>query len=132
MVEQIDSIFGPVEKRWIEAYFPFTDPSYELEIYYQGDWLEVCRPPCCCSGRSARSGSGACSAGVLRAVLVCCVQCWCAACSAGVLQCCGGVASCMASSCAECSWSAKSVHGLVEGSSECMLRGRRRRCWAAA
>ncbi|KAI8086470.1 phenylalanyl-tRNA synthetase [Halteromyces radiatus] len=27
--------------RWIEAYFPFTSPSYEVEIYYQGEWLEV-------------------------------------------------------------------------------------------
>mmetsp|Transcript_3203 Transcript_3203/g.7591 ORF Transcript_3203/g.7591 Transcript_3203/m.7591 type:complete len:441 (+) Transcript_3203:115-1437(+) len=37
----VDAIFGPVEKRWVEAYFPFTDPSFELEIFYQGDWLEV-------------------------------------------------------------------------------------------
>ena len=37
----VDSIFGPVEKRWVEAYFPFTEPSFELEIFYQGDWLEV-------------------------------------------------------------------------------------------
>jgi phenylalanyl-tRNA synthetase alpha chain len=27
--------------RWIEAYFPFTSPSYEVEIFYQGEWLEV-------------------------------------------------------------------------------------------
>ncbi|CAO3646145.1 unnamed protein product [Cunninghamella blakesleeana] len=27
--------------RWIEAYFPFTSPSYEVEIYYQEEWLEV-------------------------------------------------------------------------------------------
>ncbi len=27
--------------RWIEAYFPFTSPSWELEVYWQGDWLEV-------------------------------------------------------------------------------------------
>lgn len=27
--------------RWIEAYFPFTSPSWELEIFWQGDWLEV-------------------------------------------------------------------------------------------
>jgi phenylalanyl-tRNA synthetase alpha chain len=27
--------------RWIEAYFPFTSPSWELEILWQGDWLEV-------------------------------------------------------------------------------------------
>lgn len=27
--------------RWVEAYFPFTSPSWELEVYYGGDWLEV-------------------------------------------------------------------------------------------
>merc|ERR1719331_2065008 len=37
----VDSIFGPVEKRWVEAYFPFTEPSFELEIFYNGDWMEV-------------------------------------------------------------------------------------------
>mmetsp|Transcript_20255 Transcript_20255/g.46726 ORF Transcript_20255/g.46726 Transcript_20255/m.46726 type:complete len:425 (+) Transcript_20255:122-1396(+) len=37
----IDEIFGPVEKRWVDAYFPFTTPSFELEIYFNDDWLEV-------------------------------------------------------------------------------------------
>lgn len=27
--------------RWIEAYFPWTSPSWELEVFWQGDWLEV-------------------------------------------------------------------------------------------
>jgi len=27
--------------RWVEAYFPFTDPSLELEILFNGKWLEV-------------------------------------------------------------------------------------------
>lgn len=31
----------PLRVRWIEAYFPFTSPSWELEIHWQGDWLEV-------------------------------------------------------------------------------------------
>lgn len=31
----------PLKMRWVEAYFPFTSPSYELEVYYNGDWLEV-------------------------------------------------------------------------------------------
>lgn len=31
----------PLRVRWIEAYFPFTSPSWELEILWQGDWLEV-------------------------------------------------------------------------------------------
>ena len=27
--------------RWVDAYFPFTEPSAELEIYYEGQWLEI-------------------------------------------------------------------------------------------
>lgn len=35
------NIFGDVEMRWVEAYFPFTEPSIELEIFYNNEWLEV-------------------------------------------------------------------------------------------
>ena len=35
------SIISGVEMRWVGAYFPFTHPSWELEIKYQGDWMEV-------------------------------------------------------------------------------------------
>ncbi len=31
----------PLQVRWVEAYFPFTSPSWELEIFWQGAWLEV-------------------------------------------------------------------------------------------
>lgn len=31
----------PLKVRWVEAYFPFTSPSWELEVFWQGDWLEV-------------------------------------------------------------------------------------------
>lgn len=31
----------PLRMRWVEASFPFTSPSWELEVYYEGDWLEV-------------------------------------------------------------------------------------------
>uniref|UniRef100_A0A0K0FFC9 Phenylalanine--tRNA ligase, mitochondrial n=1 Tax=Strongyloides venezuelensis TaxID=75913 RepID=A0A0K0FFC9_STRVS len=35
-------LFGNDAKmRWVEAYFPFTHPSYELEVFYEGKWLEV-------------------------------------------------------------------------------------------
>lgn len=35
-------LFGKdVETRWVDAYFPFTHPSWELEIKYKGEWLEV-------------------------------------------------------------------------------------------
>lgn len=33
--------FADVEMQWVDAYFPFTHPSWELEIKYQGEWLEV-------------------------------------------------------------------------------------------
>ncbi|RHY34542.1 hypothetical protein DYB32_000872 [Aphanomyces invadans] len=35
----VESIFGKVEMRWVDAYFPFTDPSLELEIYFE---VRVC------------------------------------------------------------------------------------------
>lgn len=34
-------LFGPTEMRWVDAYFPFTEPSFELEIFFQGQWMEV-------------------------------------------------------------------------------------------
>ena len=37
----MDHLFGPVEKKWSEDFFPFTEPSFECEILYQGEWLEV-------------------------------------------------------------------------------------------
>lgn len=37
----MDHLFGPTEKRWNDDYFPFTQPSYELEIYHNGEWMEV-------------------------------------------------------------------------------------------
>jgi phenylalanyl-tRNA synthetase alpha chain len=27
--------------RWVDAYFPFTSPSYELEVMWGGEWLEL-------------------------------------------------------------------------------------------
>lgn len=35
------ALFGDVETRWSPDYFPFTEPSWELEILFQGEWLEV-------------------------------------------------------------------------------------------
>ncbi|POS86392.1 hypothetical protein EPUL_001386 [Erysiphe pulchra] len=30
-----------IKVRWVEAYFPFTSPSWELEVFWQDEWLEV-------------------------------------------------------------------------------------------
>eukprot|EP00455_Lapot_gusevi_P013820 TRINITY_DN1681_c0_g1_i5.p1 TRINITY_DN1681_c0_g1~~TRINITY_DN1681_c0_g1_i5.p1 ORF type:complete len:405 (+),score=76.80 TRINITY_DN1681_c0_g1_i5:56-1216(+) len=35
------TLFGDAEMRWVETTFPFTEPSLELEVMYQGNWLEV-------------------------------------------------------------------------------------------
>jgi phenylalanyl-tRNA synthetase alpha chain len=32
---------SPLRVRWIEAYFPFTSPSFEVEVFFQGEWLEI-------------------------------------------------------------------------------------------
>lgn len=31
----------PLRVRWIEAFFPFTTPSYEVEVWWNGEWLEI-------------------------------------------------------------------------------------------
>ncbi|KAF7789512.1 hypothetical protein EIP86_000458 [Pleurotus ostreatoroseus] len=31
----------PLKVRWIEAYFPFTSPSFEVEVFFHGKWLEI-------------------------------------------------------------------------------------------
>lgn len=33
--------FIDIEFKWTESYFPFTHPSWELEIKHDGEWLEV-------------------------------------------------------------------------------------------
>ncbi|XP_078544176.1 phenylalanine--tRNA ligase, mitochondrial [Lissotriton helveticus] len=35
-------LFGEgLEIRWVDCYFPFTHPSFEMEIRFQGEWMEV-------------------------------------------------------------------------------------------
>ncbi|KAK3675174.1 phenylalanyl-tRNA synthetase alpha subunit, mitochondrial [Recurvomyces mirabilis] len=31
----------PLKVRWVEAFFPHTSPSWEMEVWWRGDWLEV-------------------------------------------------------------------------------------------
>lgn len=51
----VRAIFGDVEVRWIDEYFPFTDPSFEMEIFFQDEWLEV-RPHTRERGGGTRAG----------------------------------------------------------------------------
>ncbi|CAH6720667.1 phenylalanine--tRNA ligase, mitochondrial [[Candida] jaroonii] len=32
----------PLKIRWNEEYFPWTAPSYEIEVWWKGEWLECC------------------------------------------------------------------------------------------
>jgi hypothetical protein len=34
-------LFGNVPMRWNKDFFPFTEPSYELEVQFNGNWMEV-------------------------------------------------------------------------------------------
>lgn len=36
-----DDLFGKCDKRWVDTYFPFTHPSFELEIFYDNKWVEM-------------------------------------------------------------------------------------------
>jgi phenylalanyl-tRNA synthetase alpha chain len=35
------ALFGNVQMKCVDAYFSFTEPSFELEIYFVDEWLEV-------------------------------------------------------------------------------------------
>ncbi|XP_053715123.1 phenylalanine--tRNA ligase, mitochondrial isoform X1 [Synchiropus splendidus] len=38
----VHHLFGAdVEVRWVDCYFPFTHPSFEMEVRFRGDWMEV-------------------------------------------------------------------------------------------
>lgn len=34
-------LYLDVQCRWVDQYFPFTHPSWELEILYNDKWLEI-------------------------------------------------------------------------------------------
>jgi phenylalanyl-tRNA synthetase alpha chain len=37
----LEAMFGEVEVRFRPSYFPFTEPSAEVDVKWQGRWLEV-------------------------------------------------------------------------------------------
>lgn len=41
MKNMVEQLFGDVEYKLVDSYFPFTEPSWELEIKWKGEWLEV-------------------------------------------------------------------------------------------
>ena len=42
LMKMVEHLCGEaVEMRWIDAYFPFTHPSWELEVQFEGEWLEL-------------------------------------------------------------------------------------------
>ncbi|XP_031802765.1 phenylalanine--tRNA ligase, mitochondrial isoform X2 [Sarcophilus harrisii] len=42
LTKLIIHLFGEgLEIRWVDCYFPFTHPSFEMEINFQGEWIEV-------------------------------------------------------------------------------------------
>ena len=42
LIKLMKELFGSdIETRWTSCYFPFTHPSYELEIKFQGEWMEM-------------------------------------------------------------------------------------------
>ncbi|XP_053103725.1 phenylalanine--tRNA ligase, mitochondrial isoform X2 [Hemicordylus capensis] len=42
LTQLVVHLFGnELEIRWVDCYFPFTHPSFEMEINFQGEWMEV-------------------------------------------------------------------------------------------
>jgi len=39
----VDYVFDDpnLQKRWRDDYFPFTEPSFELDVFYNDEWMEV-------------------------------------------------------------------------------------------
>lgn len=42
LIGLVQTLFGDnIQHRWVREYFPFTHPSWELEIFYENHWMEV-------------------------------------------------------------------------------------------
>lgn len=40
--QDVSEIPTELKVRWVKAYFPWTAPSWEIEVWWQGEWLELC------------------------------------------------------------------------------------------
>jgi phenylalanyl-tRNA synthetase alpha chain len=56
----------PLKVRWIEAYFPFTSPSYEVEVFFRGKWLEILGCGVVRQATLARAGALRCAPFILQ------------------------------------------------------------------
>ncbi|AET41273.1 phenylalanine--tRNA ligase Ecym_7454 [Eremothecium cymbalariae DBVPG len=41
-LESLGDVKQELKVRWIKAYFPWTAPSWEIEVWWKGEWLELC------------------------------------------------------------------------------------------
>lgn len=42
LIGMAKQLFGSeIKCRWVNVYFPFTEPSWELEVFHEGNWLEL-------------------------------------------------------------------------------------------
>ncbi|XP_029800393.1 phenylalanine--tRNA ligase, mitochondrial isoform X1 [Suricata suricatta] len=42
LAKLVTHLFGDgLDIRWVDCYFPFTHPSFEMEVSFHGEWLEV-------------------------------------------------------------------------------------------
>lgn len=42
LTQLVEDLFGgDIETRWVDAYFPFTHPSWELEVKFGDEWMEM-------------------------------------------------------------------------------------------
>lgn len=42
MMRSLFQEHSEIDFRWVETYFPFTSPSWEMEVLFNGKWLEIC------------------------------------------------------------------------------------------
>lgn len=60
----------PLQIRWIEATFPWTSPSYEVEVLFEGKWLEILGCGIVKQDTLNRSGSSLASSSSLFSTLI--------------------------------------------------------------